>query len=167
MKLPHPSIYNQWHAFRYKLLSAPKRYTPTQAPAYWIDTCYSKGKIARFTEDMPFPLHKAVVNGYYEVHCVMVGPGVLVLRTPTSREFQPWFARIDFEEIFGHAAMGVCPNFPLEYIPGSLIVATGVTWSDPNWKPSPAALERWATQKRWPRKGEEDDPVPPYVYSGA
>lgn len=167
MKLPHPSIYNKWHVFRYKLLTGPARYTPTHAPAYWIDTCYPKGKITRFTGELTFPLQKAIVNGYYEINSVMVGPGALVMRTPTSREFQPWFYRVDFEMIFGHSGMGVSANFPLEYIPGSLILATGVDFGDPEWKPTPAALNRWATQIRYPRRGEENDPVPPYVYSRA
>lgn len=143
---PHPSIYNIWHHLQFMLLPAPIRYTPTHAPCYWIDRDYPKGTITRLIEPPPFPLTKAVVNGYYEIDCLMVGPGVLVLRTPTQQEYKTWFYNVDFEQIFGHSGLGVCANFPIEYIPNSLLLATGVEYGDATWEPSQAAKERWATK---------------------
>jgi len=82
----------------------------------------------------------------YEIDCLMVAPGVLVMRTPTLAEFRPWFYRVDFEQIFGHRGLGVSPNFPMEYIPDSLIVATHVTAEDVDWEPTEFTKERWKTQ---------------------
>ena len=147
MEFPHPSTYSAWHAIRYLLLPAPYRYTPTHAPAYWIDTNYSRGTIERFSDPSPFPLQKAVINGMYEIDCLMVAPEVLIMRTPS--EFKPWFCRVDFEQIFEHKGLGVTPNFPLEYIPDSLIVATNVKARAADWEPTPATKERWAEQSKY------------------
>jgi len=83
----------------------------------------------------------------YEIDCLMVAPGVLIMRTP--REFKPWFYRVDFEQIFGHKGLGVTPNFPLEYIPDSPIIAINVKARDADWEPTPATKERWAEQSKW------------------
>jgi len=148
---PHPSIYNLWHTLQYALLPAPLKFPPTHAPGYWVDTDYRTGTIERFVaEPPPFPFPRGVINGMYEVNCLMVAPGVLIMRTPSLDEFKPWFYRLDFEQIFGHQSLGVTMNFPLEYIPNSLIVATHVTPEDVDWEPSEVTRERWAKQSKWP-----------------
>jgi hypothetical protein len=86
----------------------------------------------------------------YEIDALMVAPGVLMMRTPKLDEFKPWFHRIDFEQIFGHQSLGVTPNFPLEYIPDSLIIATNVEAWDANWEPSEYTKSRWVEQSRYP-----------------
>jgi len=98
------------------------RYTPTQAPAYWVhcDT------ITRLEKPPPFPLQKSVVNGMYALDCLMVGPGALVLRTPSLDEFKPCFRRVEFKRIFGR----------LDVIPNSYLLATNVEAMDPEWEPS-------------------------------
>jgi hypothetical protein len=141
---PHPSVYSLWHSLQYTLLPAPLRFTPTHAPAYWVETDYRGGTIERLLEPPPFPLQKAVINSMYEIDSLMVAPGVLIMRTPRLDEFKPWFFRIDFEEIFGHQSLGVTPNFPLEYIPDSLIIATNVQARAADWEPSEHTKERWA-----------------------
>ena len=165
---PHPSIYTMWHSMQYALLPAPLRFTPTHAPGYWVETSYHTGTIQRLAEPPPFPLQKAVVNSMYEIDTLMVAPGVLVMRTPRLDEFKPWFFRIDFERIFGHQSLGVTANFPLEYIPNSLIIATNVQAWDADWEPSPATKERWATQSKYPWVSEngKDGPELARVKSG-
>ena len=93
------------------------RYTPTQAPAYWVpcDT------ITRLEKPPPFQLQKSVVNGMYALDCLMVGPGALVLRTPSLDEFKPCFRRVEFERIFGG------------FIPNSYLLATKVEAMDPEY----------------------------------
>jgi hypothetical protein len=168
MKLPafpHPSIYKLWHSLQYQVLPAPLRYTPTHAPGYWVETNYPTGTIERLkAEPPPFPLQKAVINSMYELDCLMVAPGVLVMRTPRLDEFKPWFFRVDFEQIFGHQSLGVTPNFPLEYIPDSLIIATDVNAGSEDWEPTECTKERWATQSKYPWAGmygkkDADHPV--------
>ena len=161
---PHPSIYNLWHSLQYTLLPAPLKFTPTHAPAYWVETAYRTGTIERLLEPPPFPLQKAVINSMYEIDSLMVAPGVLVMRTPRLDEFKPWFFRIDFEQIFGHHSLGVTPNFPLEYIPDSLVIATDVQAWEADWEPSECTKERWATQSKYPWAGmygkkDADHPV--------
>ena len=167
---PHPSMYNMWHVIRYQVLPAPHRYTPAHAPAYWVDTDYRTGTIERFkAEPPPFPLQKAVINSMYELDCLMVAPGVLIMRTPKLDEFKPWFYRIDFEAIFGHQSLGVTPNFPLEYIPDSLIIATNVEAYSAEWEPTPNTKERWAEQSKYPwviSETGEDGPEMTRVKSG-
>ena len=165
---PHPSIYNLWHHLQYSLFLAPIRYSPTHAPGYWVDTNYGRSRIARLAEPLPFPLQRAVVNGMYEIDSLMVAPGVLVMRTPRLDEFKPWFYRIDFEQIFGHMSLGVTPNFPLEFIPNSLVIATGVKAFEEDWEPSECTKERWATQSRppWVAENGKDGPELARVKSG-
>ena len=164
----HPSIYNLWHTLQYTLLPAHLRFTPTHAPAYWVETAYRKGTIERMLEPLPFPLQKAVINSMYEIDSLMVAPGVLVMRTPRLDEFKPWFYRIDFEQIFGHHSLGVTPNFPLEYIPNSLVIATNVQAWEADWEPSECTKERWATQSRppWVAENGKDGPELARVKSG-
>ena len=160
---PHPSIYNIWHHLQYTLLPAPIKYTPTHAPAYWVETAYRKGTIERLAEPPPFPLQKAVINGMYEIDSLMIGPGVLVMRSPRIEEFKPWFFRIDYEEIFGKYGCNPSPNFPLEYIPDSLIIATNVKAWEADWEPTPATKERWETQSKYPwanTYGQKDTDIP-------
>ena len=161
---PHPSIYNLWHSLQYTLLPPPLKFTPTHAPAYWVETAYRKGTIERLLEPPPFPLQKAVINSMYEIDCLMVAPGVLVMRTPRLDEFKPWFFRIDYEAIFGKYGCKPSPNFPLEYIPNSLIIATNVQAREADWEPSECTKERWATQSKYPWAGmygkkDADHPV--------
>jgi hypothetical protein len=161
---PHPSIYNLWHSMQYAVLPPPLKFTPTHAPAYWVETAYRKGTIERLLEPPPFPLQKAVINSMYEIDSLMVAPGVLVMRTPRLEEFKPWFFRIDFEEIFGRHGHRPSPNFPLEYIPDSLIIATSVQAWEADWTPSECTKERWATQSKYPWAGmygkkDADHPV--------
>ena len=146
---PHPSIYNGHHIWKFLNLPAPQRYTPTHAPGYCINTSYPTGTITRLAEPPPFPLQKAVVNSMYEIDCVMVGPGALILRTPRLDEFKPWFYRVDFEQIFGHQSLGVTPNFPREYIPDSLLLATGVQAREADWEPSEYTKQRWEEQGKY------------------
>ena len=147
---PHPSTYNFFHALQYWLLPAPMCYTPTHAPAYWVDTDYSTGTIKRFPSPPPFPLQKAVINAMYEIDSLMVAPGVLLMRTPKMDDFRPWFNSVDFEQIFGHRVLGVGPNFPLAYIPDSIIIATNVHSQDASWEPSEFTKKRWAIQSKYP-----------------
>jgi hypothetical protein len=169
-KFPHPSMYQLWHSLQYQVLPAPLRYTPTHAPGYWVETDYPTGTIERLkAEPPPFPLQKAVVNSMYELDCLMVAPGVLIMRTPRLDEFKPWFYRIDFEQIFGHQSLGVTPNFPLEYVPDSLIIATDVRACSEDWEPTECTKERWATQSRYPwvmPETGEDGPEMDRVKSG-
>ena len=165
---PHPSVYNLWHSLQYTLLPAPLRYAPTHAPGYWVETAYRRGTIERRAGPPPFPLQRAVINSMYEIDSLMVAPGVLVMRTPRLDEFKPWFYRIDFEEIFGHRSLGVTPNFPLEYIPDSLVIATNVQAWEADWEPTPATKERWATQSKppWVAENGKDGPELARVKSG-
>lgn len=117
---------------RFLLLPAPFRYTPTHAPAYWVDY----RTIKRFTSPMKFPLQMAVINSVYVIDSLMVAPGVLVMRTPRLDELRPWFCRVDFEEIFGQ-----CTNVP--YIPDSLIVATNVK----AWEAILESCTTWRTMR--------------------
>lgn len=170
MKLPafpHPSVYNLWHHLLF-LLPAPYGYTATHAPGYWIDTDRGTSKVKRLLDPPPFPLQRAVINGMYELDCLMVGPGTLIMRTPLFSEFKPWFYRVDFEAIFGHRVLGVCSSFPMEFIPGSLVVATSVAAHEANWEPSTATNERWATQSKppWVTENEIDGPELEKVKSG-
>jgi hypothetical protein len=149
---------------QYAVLPPPLKFTPTHAPAYWVETAYRKGTIERLLEPPPFPLQKAVINSMYEIDSLMVAPGVLVMRTPRLEEFKPWFFRIDFEEIFGRHGHRPSPNFPLEYIPDSLIIATSVQAWEADWTPSECTKERWATQSKYPWAGmygkkDADHPV--------
>ena len=157
---PHPSIYSVWHSLQYTLLPAPLRFTPTHAPGYWVETAYSNGTIERLLEPPPFPLQKAVINAMYEIDSLMVAPRVLVMRTPRLDEFKPWFYSLDFEQIFGHRSLGVTLNFPLEYIPNSLIIATGTGACEADWTPSETTKERWATQSKYPWVISEIAPPP-------
>ena len=161
---PHPSVYSLWHSLQYTLLPAPLKFTPTHAPAYWVETDYRTGTIERLLEPLPFPLQKAVINSMYEIDCLMVAPGVLIMRTPRLDEFKPWFFRIDFEEIFGRHGHRPSPNFPLEYIPDSLIIAINVQAWEADWEPSQCTKERWALQSKYPWAGmygkKDPDPSP-------
>jgi hypothetical protein len=151
MAFPHPSIYNVLHHLQYTFLPAPFRYTPTYAPGYWIETTHPTGTIKRLnSSSLPFPMRRAVVNSLYELDCVMVGPGVLVVKTPLLSEFKPWFHRLDFEKIFGHQSLGVSKVFPREFIPGSLLIATNVQAFTSHWEPTLATKAHWARQSKWP-----------------
>jgi hypothetical protein len=141
---PSPAIYTALHRIQFALLPPPLRYTPTQAPGYWIETTRETGTIARLAKPPPFPMQKAVVNGMYMLDCLMVGPGALALRTPSPDEFEPWFYRVDFEQIFGHRLLGVSKQFPMKYIPNSYVLATNVKPFDPLWEPSEHTKGLWA-----------------------
>ena len=147
---PHPSTYNLRHHLMYSLLPAPYRYTPTQSPGYWVNRNYGKSNITRLVEQLPFPLKKAVINNMYELDCLMVGPGALVMRTPRNDEFKSWFYRMDFEQIFGHPVLGVSSNFPLKFIPGSLVLATDVKVYDADWEPSQYTKDVWTKLSKPP-----------------
>jgi hypothetical protein len=94
----------------------------------------------------------------YEIDSLMVAPGVLLMRTPRLEEFKPWFNSVDFEQIFGHRSLGVSPNFPIAYIPDSIIIATNVQARDADWKPSEFTKNRWALQSKKPwESGQRSD----------
>ena len=80
----------------------------------------------------------------------MVGPGALVMRTPRNDEFKSWFYRMDFEQIFGHPVLGVSSNFPLKFIPGSLVLATDVKVYDADWEPSQYTKDVWTKLSKPP-----------------
>ena len=132
----HPLAYTLMHRLKYACLPAPYGYTEAHAGGYFIDTVYRKGTITPFAGTPPFPLRPAVLNQMYEIDCVMVGPGALLMQTPL--EWRQYFARVEFESVFGHI-----------FSPGKLLLATKVLPGGPDFRVSETTRARWAEERRW------------------
>ena len=139
----HPIAYTLLHRIKYAVLPAPYRYTEAHAGGYFIDTTYGRSKITPFADPPPFPLQMAVLNQMFEIECVMVAPGTLLMRTPT--EWMPWFAKVEFEHIFGHRYA----KHGATYNAGGLLLATKVLPGGPDFRVLESTKARWEQQRKW------------------
>jgi hypothetical protein len=147
----HPFAYTLLHRIKYMMLPAPYGYTEAHARGYFIDTTYGKSKITPFTDPAPFPLQKAVLNQMYEIECVMLAPSTLLMRTPT--EWMPWFANVEFQQIFGQIFGQIFDHrygkHGATYNAGGLLLATNVMPGGPDFRVSETTKVQWEEQRKW------------------
>ena len=117
------AYYSTLHFLKFWLLPPPYGYTPAYAPAYWVRTSFDPCQVTEYYGNATeFEFRPAFINNAYEIQSVMIAPGLLLMRTPD--EIKPWFARCDFQYIFGDNST---------IVPGRLLLAEGVHAATPDY----------------------------------